>query len=114
MTVEAMRTYLRVVKPDGVVILHLSNRNLELSGPTSAAMKLAGGAVLERAYYSAARESYVETSSLALVAARDPKVLDAYRAAGWGPPEHKARAWTDDYTNVFGALWTRLTEQRNY
>jgi spermidine synthase len=114
MTVEAMRTYLRVIKPDGVIILHLSNRNLELSGPTSAAMAAAGGAVLERAYYSQARMSYAETSSLALVAARSPAVLEGYKALSWGPPTHKARAWTDDYTNVAGALWTQMTEKRAY
>lgn len=36
LTVEAMRTYLRVIKPDGVVILHLTNRNLELIPPAAA------------------------------------------------------------------------------
>ena len=114
MTVEAMRTYLRVLKPDGVVVLHLSNRNLELSGPAAAAMKAAGGAVLEQTFYSQLNLSYVESSSQAIVAARDPRMLDAYRTAGWGPPSHQARAWTDDYTNVAGALWTRLREGRAY
>ena len=33
LTVEAMRGYLAHIKPDGVVIMHLSNRNLELMQP---------------------------------------------------------------------------------
>ena len=33
LTVEALRELSRVLKPDGVVVLHLSNRNLDLRGP---------------------------------------------------------------------------------
>ncbi|MEI9891267.1 MAG: fused MFS/spermidine synthase [Caulobacteraceae bacterium] len=43
LTVEAIRTYLRVIKPDGVIVLHLSNRNLELEGPAAASVRAAGG-----------------------------------------------------------------------
>lgn len=117
MTVEAMRSYLRVLKPGGVAVLHLSNRHLELSGPAAAAMREAGGAMVEQSYYSKAQQSYVETSSLAIVAARaqDGQVLDAYRKSpGWTPTTHVARAWTDDYTNVAGALWARFTGKRDY
>ncbi len=115
MTTEAMRTYLRVIKPGGVVILHLSNRNLELAGPAAAAMRAAGASLLEQSYYSRAQQTYVESSSQAIIAARDPKVLEAYAALpGWTPTTHVARAWTDDYTNVPGALWARLRGGRSY
>src|SRR5262249_50960811 len=36
LTVEAMRGYLSHLKPDGVLVLHLSNRHLELLGPAQA------------------------------------------------------------------------------
>lgn len=112
MTVEAMRTYLRVLKPGGVVILHLSNRNLELSGPAAAAMRQAGGDMLDQVFHSDLKEGYVETSSQAIVAAKDPVVLDPYyEQRQWGPPVFQARAWTDDYTNVAGAIWARWREQ---
>jgi SAM-dependent methyltransferase len=93
LTVEAIRTYLRVIKPDGVVVLHLSNRNLELEGPAAAAVRAAGGAPLVQDYYSDAPSPYVAQGA-------------------WAPPTLHARAWTDDYVNVFGALLKRLEHPR--
>jgi SAM-dependent methyltransferase len=108
MTVEAIRTYLRVLTPQGVLILHLSNRNLELEGPAAAAVRAAGGTAFIQNYRSQAASPYIESDSQALLAARDPMSLKSYLAAGaWRPPTLKARPWTDDYTNVFGALISR-------
>ncbi len=42
LTVEAVRAYLTHLKPDGVLILHLSNRNLELNKPAQAVAAAAG------------------------------------------------------------------------
>ena len=113
LTVEAIRTYLRVIKPDGVVILHLSNRNLELEGPAAASVRGAGGAALVQDYWSPAPSPYVESSAQAIIAARSPAALKPYQAAGgWAAPKREARAWTDDYVNVFGALVARLRHPR--
>ncbi|MDE2487799.1 MAG: fused MFS/spermidine synthase, partial [Alphaproteobacteria bacterium] len=46
LTVQAVRMYLRRLKPDGVLILHLSNRNLDLDGPAQAVAVAAGGHAL--------------------------------------------------------------------
>src|SRR5262249_49176065 len=43
MTVEAMRLYLSMLKADGLLILHLSNRHLDLMRPAVAAVRAAGG-----------------------------------------------------------------------
>jgi len=113
LTVEAIRTYLRVIKPDGVVILHLSNRNLELEGPAAASVRGAGGAVLVQDYVSPEPSPYVESSAQAIIAARDVQALKPFAAAGaWMQPTLKARAWTDDYVNVFGALLARWEHPR--
>src|SRR3569833_544826 len=61
LTAEAIRRYLRVVKPDGVVLLHLSNRNLELEGPAAASVRLAGGAPVVQNYYTSAPSVSVES-----------------------------------------------------
>ena len=109
MTVEAIRTYLRVLTPEGVLILHLSNRNLELEGPAAAAVREAGGAAFVQNYRARNASPYIEADSQVLLAARDPAALKPYLAAGaWRPPTLKARPWTDDYTNVFGALVSRI------
>ena len=109
LTVEAIRTYLRVIKPDGVVVLHLSNRNLELEGPAAASVREAGGVALAQNYISPAPSPYVETSEQAIIAGWDQTALQPFRKTGrWQPVPGHARAWTDDYVNVFGALVQRL------
>jgi spermidine synthase len=113
LTVEAIRTYLRVIKPDGAVVLHLSNRNLELQGPAAAGVRAAGGVPLVQDYYSPAPSPYVESGAQAIIAAHDRRSLRPFVArGGWVPPTIEARAWTDDYINVFGALVTRMTHPR--
>ncbi|MGZ3313211.1 MAG: spermidine synthase [Caulobacteraceae bacterium] len=113
LTAEAMRTYLRVIKPDGVVLLHLSNRNLELEGPAAASVRLAGGAPMVQDYFSPAPSPYVESGAQAILAARDRKALGPFIArSDWKPTTIVARAWTDDYVNVFGALVARIERPR--
>jgi hypothetical protein len=109
MTVEAMRTYLRVLTPKGVLILHLSNRNLALEGPAAAAVQAAGAMAFIQNFRTRGGSPYIESDSQALLAARDPAALKPYLASGaWRPPTSKATPWTDDYTNVFGALIARI------
>jgi spermidine synthase len=113
LTAEAMRTYLRVIKPDGVVLLHLSNRNLELEGPAAASARLAGGAPVEQDYFTSAPSVYVESGAQAILFARDRTALNPFIArGGWRPTRYEARPWTDDYVNVFGALVGRITHPR--
>jgi spermidine synthase len=113
LTAEAIRTYLRVIKPNGVVLLHLSNRNLELEGPAAASVRLAGGHPLVQNYYSSAPSPYVESGAQAILAARDRAALRPFeQRSDWGPTTIPARAWTDDYVNVFGALVERMTHPR--
>jgi spermidine synthase len=108
MTVEAMQLYLRMLKPGGVVALHISNRNLDLGGPAQAAMRAAGGATLQQLYYTGAH-TYLESSSHVLIAARDAATLKPYADQGkWTYQPRDTPAWTDDYTNVAGAILSRL------
>jgi spermidine synthase len=114
LTVEAIRTYLRVIKPDGVVVLHLSNRNLELEGPAAASVRQAGGVALVQDYYTTAPSPYVESGAQAIIAGHDLASLKPFNAQGaWVKPTIQARAWTDDYVNVFGALLARLENPRS-
>ena len=49
----------------------------------------------------------------AVIVARNAQALAAYAAdPRWSPADpHQARAWTDDYTNLAGALWRRLRQK---
>ena len=107
LTVEAMRSYLARIKPDGVVIMHLSNRNLELVSPVAATAKAAGGTALRQFYRPpVGTPELYDIGEDAVIVARDPRALDAFAAdPRWRAADpHGVEAWTDDYTNLMGAL----------
>ena len=110
LTVEAMRLYLDAISPDGVVVLHLSNRNLELASPAAAAIREAGGSSLLQTHVPAAgTPMFADAASIVLLAARTPGALQPFRAdPRWRATDpSRARPWTDDYANVLGALVRR-------
>lgn len=113
LTVEAIRSYLARLKPDGVLILHLSNRNLDLTGPAQAAVAAAGGAGLIQLHLADPKlPRFWESDEVAVIGARDAQALATYAAdPRWSPIDPAAaRPWTDDYTNLFGALVARWRE----
>jgi hypothetical protein len=115
LTVEAMRTYLRVIKPGGVVIMHLSNRHLELVAPATAVAAAAGGASLTQTYNPPeGTPTFKEASAIVLIVARNQADLERFRSdKRWSVPDSDgARAWTDDYANVLGALIGRFRHPR--
>jgi hypothetical protein len=111
LTTEAMRMYLAKIKPDGVVILHLSNRNLELDGPAQAIGLAAGGRALLQVHdANPALPEMWESSEDAVIVSRTAAGLAPFAADRrwrWADPRG-VRPWTDDYTNLFGALVRRL------
>ncbi|MBR7619929.1 fused MFS/spermidine synthase [Phenylobacterium sp. 20VBR1] len=114
LTVEAMEGYLTHLKPDGVLILHLSNRNLDLRSPAMAVAYAAGGeALLQRHDAAKTAPMLWESSEDALIVARNDKALAAFAAdPRWKPTEPVlVRPWTDDYTNLVGALYGRFKER---
>jgi SAM-dependent methyltransferase len=124
LTVEALRGYLTHLKPDGVLVLHLSNRNLDLRSPAMAAAYAAGGhALLQRhpglppcyygAKYPACAPDKWESAEDALLVTRSDAALASWRAdPRWTAIDpHKVRPWTDDYTNLFGAMVGRIQER---
>jgi len=114
LTVEAMRTYLSRIKPDGVVILHLSNRHLRLQEPAHGIAKAAGGVSLEQDHRAAQTSPIMwESSENVVIVGRSAAALEPYRTAPYWeiPRPSRARTWTDDYTNIPGAFWAELTKR---
>jgi SAM-dependent methyltransferase len=105
LTREAVELYFRKLAPDGLLVVHLSNRHLELTGPVAAAVREAGGhALVERFRPPAGTDPIEVTSSKVLIAAKDPKVLDAFRRdPRWTTPAAR-RAWTDDHVDLIEAM----------
>jgi SAM-dependent methyltransferase len=107
LTVEAFRLYLRALKPGGVILLHLSNRNLSLEAPAAAAAKETGAVALMQEFSPPAGASAIAAApTQAMLVAKSPAALAAFaHDPRWRPARDRGvRAWSDDYTNVIGAL----------
>ncbi|WP_271166263.1 spermidine synthase [Brevundimonas intermedia] len=107
LTVEAIAGYLRLLKPDGVVVLHLSNRNLEITLPAEAAAAALNAPALHQIYRERPEAVQMsESSTEALVIGKSEAALAPYRAdPRWRKLEAtEVRPWTDDYVNLFGSL----------
>ena len=107
LTVEAIREYLRVLRPDGLLVLHLSNRNLEITSPTIAAAREIGVPYLHKIYGENPEAPQMTEASTEVVvlsptaAGLEPFAIDAR----WrGNITTETAPWTDDYVNLFGAL----------
>jgi len=111
LTVEAMRGYARLLKPDGLLLVHISNRNLALEPPVAASAHAAGLAALMQEWSPPVGNSpMLGAPSQVMLIARTPQALTAYaHDRRWRPAHDKTvRAWTDDYTNIAGALLDHL------
>lgn len=108
MTKEAVALYFRKLQPDGVIAFHISNRYLDLRPVVIALANDArvAGALGERAPDTDGR-GLLYYGSRWMVLARRPETLaelvkiDGWYALGTWPA---SRLWTDDYTDVLGAI----------
>jgi spermidine synthase len=114
LTVEAMKLYLDRVKPGGLVLLHLTNRNLALVEPAAAVARAAGAVSLVQRFDSPPERAPTVTRSTVMAVSRDSKALAALAAdPRWrAAAPNGVRPWTDDYVNVAGALVRHLRDGR--
>lgn len=106
LTVEAIRIYLSKIRPDGIVIIHVSNRNLDLLGPVAATAAAAGGSVFTQEFAPAGAPGVSSAAEQAVLVGRSPHALAPFRGdPRWRWPEARgSAAWTDDHTRVFEAF----------
>jgi hypothetical protein len=114
LTEEAIAGYLKLLKPTGVVILHLSNRNLDITRPAEAAARALNAPHLHQIYIeNPDAPEMAEASTEALILSPTPQGLAEFADdPRWERlPDPKVRPWTDDYVNLFGSLWRHLEAQ---
>jgi SAM-dependent methyltransferase len=109
LTKEAVQLFLSKLKPDGVVVLHTSNRYLDLNSVLGAILKeiretqpdVSAIELTDRA----ASGGYGQSISSNVVFAKSAAALQPYRSlAGVSEiDDHGVRAWTDDYSDIWGA-----------
>ncbi len=115
LTREALALYLRKINPNGILLFHISNNNLDLSpvmGNLATDADLVGWIQRYRvtseeqlAQYEPASDWVVMTRS-----ATDLRLLDEDSRWQRLTPDPNARVWTDDYSNILGVFkfWTTI------
>ena len=111
-TEEAMEIYKQKLAPHGAVAMHVSNRHLELS---SVVVGIADANDLKSWVYSedSGRDNEYIFSTSVVVSAREEADVGAIASSDkWAltEAEDHQRVWTDDYSNVLGAVWRRLRD----
>lgn len=111
-TREAMKIYKDKLAPQGAVVMHVSNRHLELS---SVVVGIADANDLKSWVYSedSGRDGeYIFSTSVVVSAREEADVGKLASSDEWEETEadEKQRVWTDDYSNVLGAVYRRLRD----
>ncbi len=114
LTQEAMAIYLKKLAPGGIVLMHISNRHMEL-GSVVAGIAQANGLVTRqnsRANENEDSDKYLFSSTVAACARADADFgALARQEKGWEYlPAAAQRVWTDDYSNIVGAMLRNLGE----
>jgi SAM-dependent methyltransferase len=107
LTAQAMQIYFNALKPDGILMLHLTNRNLKLEPPAAATAKAIGAIALMQDYVPPPGIApMVAAPSKVMLIAKSPAALAAFaHDVRWRPArDNGVRAWSDDYTNILGVL----------
>jgi hypothetical protein len=111
-TKEAMKIYKDKLAPQGAVVMHVSNRHLELS---SVVVGIADANELKSWVYSedsGRDDEYIFATSVVVSAREEADVGKLASSEQWAQtePTESQRVWTDDYSNVLGAVYRRLRD----
>ena len=113
MTAEAIKLYLDKIKPSGIVLLHISNRYLDLDAVLGATIKVlpeAHGFIVSD---DAADGSYAQSTSTVALFAKNEKALEPFRdLADVSDFEvSDLRPWTDDYSDILGPFLSKMKKR---
>ncbi|HEY5019666.1 MAG TPA: fused MFS/spermidine synthase, partial [Steroidobacteraceae bacterium] len=111
-TKEAMAIYKDKLAPQGAVVMHVSNRHLELA---SVVVGIADANDLKSWVYNQTTDrdsEYIFSTSVVVCARQEADVGKLASSEQWALTEanENQRVWTDDYSNVLGAVWRRLRD----
>jgi hypothetical protein len=109
-TQEAMAIYKSKLAPHGAVVMHVSNRHLELE---SVVVGIANANELKSWVYdedSGRDDEYIFATDVVVSAREETDVGKLASSDKWAEtePTEGERVWTDDYSNILGAVYRRL------
>ncbi len=113
LTREAFQLYFRKLKPEGLLVVHISNRYLDLAPLVAAQAEDANARVWLN---SIGRGSLgklgitVQGSNYGIMSKGDAMaaLIDTEFKQWKAPQEPKIRPWTDDYANFFYLMWLKI------
>ncbi|HSG95483.1 MAG TPA: fused MFS/spermidine synthase, partial [Afifellaceae bacterium] len=115
MTREAITGYVTKLAPGGILIMHISNRYMELRSVLAALAadeNLAGAGMLQ--IRSPEDSKALRNTTHAVILARSTDEIEHFVDAGWEPLDagnaNGVRAWTDDYSNIIAAIMRRRSQ----
>jgi hypothetical protein len=114
LTREAMAIYFKKLSAHGMVVMHVSNRHLELVSVV-AGIAAANGLmtlVSDNADFDEAANPYKFTATVAAVARSEEDFGDLVHSPDWTleSPDPNQWVWSDDYSNIVGAVIRKLRE----
>jgi hypothetical protein len=104
-TIEAFEQYFRHLKNDGIIVVHISNKYLDLEPVLAAAARTLGKAA--RVFESGEDDEGNCFGTTYVLVANSAKVFDEapFQGSGHEPRvDDKVPAWTDGYSNMFRIL----------
>jgi hypothetical protein len=110
LTLEAVQLFLKKLKPDGVVLLHTSNRYLNLDSVLGAILKkLPEGSAAAIGVSDRGTDSNGATGSSVVIFTKSEEALEPYRSFQGAEDldDMDLRAWTDDHSDILGAFLSR-------
>jgi precorrin-6B methylase 2 len=109
MTREAVSLYMSKLAEGGILIMHISNRNMELASVVTAIAAAEGlSTIINTPRKTPEQAAELKVPPHVAVIARAPGDLDALAAKlGWrrSVPNAAVRPWTDDYADIISAIW---------
>jgi hypothetical protein len=111
-TEQAMKIYKDKLAPQGAVVMHVSNRHLELE---SVVVGIADANDLKSWVYnedSGRDDEYIFATDVVVSAREEADVGQLAASDKWAEtePTENQRVWTDDYSNILGAVYRRLRD----
>jgi hypothetical protein len=110
MTVEAMRLYLDKLSPNGILMMHISNRHLVLAPVVAAVANAIPGTHVAHVFQNLGTQDLDRVGSEVMYIAKSDSALEpVLKLTGARRVDRasKTAPWTDDYSDILTPLWQK-------
>lgn len=114
LTAEALALYASKVKPEGAVVLHISNRYLDLEQVLAATFPAIGGLHALTIEDMTEEDGYAVTSSTVVVYGKNAAAIERFQVIPGSRPlaDTTLKPWTDDFSDLLGPFLAQYRKHR--